>query len=232
MNRFITTLAAALLLLSPLAMSGQTSKAVKSQMKESRKSINSKSSKAARKEAKQYSKAGWLPLEGSLPLEKQLDERYVREGMLDEDGESIYYFGEGSYSTDDKNAAYKFACDAARQDIAAQLEVQLAEAYSTDVRSQKLNSDESVAINDAFAKGKAVVSAKLAGVKPIVKMYRRNKYQYEVQVVLIYSREKANELARKAAREELAAKNPGLEKLLDDVMSDVSRDQEESDEDD
>lgn len=198
----------------------QKAENVRAQMKESRKALNAKSSKEARKEAKRLQKEeGWQPLEGSLSLEKQLDERMVREGMLDEDFEPIYYFGEGSYSTDDKNAAYKFACQAARQDIASQLETSMAEAFDSDVRSSKFSSDESVTVSEAFAKGKAVVTAKLAGVKPIVKMYRRNKHQYEVQVVLIYSREKANELARKAAREELANKNPGLGKMVDEALA-------------
>ena len=177
-----------------------------------------KTDKLAKNEAKKREKNGWTVFEGSLPMEKQMEENFTRQKMVDEDGEPLYYFGHGSYLTDDKNAAYKFACLAARQDIAAQLETELAEAFSTDVRSEKVSPEESVAVNKAFAEGRAVVSAKLAGVRPIVRLYRRNKYQFEVEVDMYYSRDKARQIAHEAVRENLAQEDSGLKDLVNDIL--------------
>lgn len=190
---------------------------MEARMKEVRK--RHKTEKLAKNEAKKKEKSGWLVFEGSLPMVEQMEENFIRQNMLDEDGEPLYYFGHGSYRTDDKNAAYKNACLAARQDIASQLETELVEAFSTDVRSEKVSDDESVTVSKAFAEGKAVVSSKLAGVRPIVRLYRRDKYQYEVEVDMYYSRDKARQIAREAVRERLANEETGLKNLVDDVLN-------------
>lgn len=195
----------------------QTAGKVDAQMKEVRKRY--KTEKLAKNEAKKRQKEGWSVLEGSLPMEVQMEENFTRQRMVDEDGELLYYFGHGTFRTDDKNAAYKNACLAARQDIAAQLETELVEAFATDIRSEKVSSDESVTVSKAFAEGKAVVSAKLSGVRPIVRIYRRDKFQYDVEVDMYYSREKAREIAREAIREKLAHEDTGLRNLVDDVMN-------------
>ena len=191
-------------------------RAVEAQMKEVQK--RHKTEKLAKNEAKKREKSGWTVFEGSLPMVQQMEENFIRQNMLDDDGEPLYYFGHGSYRTDDKNAAYKNACLAARQDIASQLETELVEAFSTDVRSEKVTSDESVTVSKAFAEGKAVVSSKLAGVRPIVRLYRRDKYQYEVEVDMYYSREKARQIAREAVREQLAQEETGLKDLVNEVL--------------
>lgn len=195
----------------------QTAGRVEAQMKEVRK--RHKTNKLAKNEAKKREKEGWSVLEGSLPMVTQMEENFTRQQMLDDDGEPLYYFGHGTFRTDDKNAAYKNACLAARQDIASQLETELVEAFSTDVRSQKMSSDESVTVSQAFAEGKAVVSSKLAGVRPLVRIYRRDKFQYEVEVDMYYSREKAREIAREAIREKLANEDTGLRNLVNDLMN-------------
>lgn len=195
----------------------QTAGGVEKQMKDIRKKY--KTEKLGKEEAKKREKEQWSVMEGSIPMAQQFEENFTRQRMLDDDGEPLYFFGHGSFTTDDKSAAYKFACQAARQDIASQLESEMAEAFSSDVRSSKLSAEESVTVNDVFAQGKEVVSAKLAGVRPLVKLYKRDKFQYTVEVEMYYSREKARELARQAARENLAKKDPGLTKLVDDVLN-------------
>lgn len=189
---------------------------IEAKMKEVRK--RHKTDKLAKNEAKKREKSGWTVFEGSLPMAEQMEENFTRQNMLDDDGEPLYYFGHGSYRTDDKNTAFKNACLAARQDIASQLETELVEAFSTDVRSEKVSSDESVAVSKAFAEGKAVVSAKLAGVRPIVRLYRRDKYQYEVEVDMYYSRDKARQIARDAIRDRLSHEETGLRNLVDELL--------------
>lgn len=195
----------------------QTAGKVEEHMKTVKKKY--KTDKLAKQEAKKRESQGWSVLEGSLPMVVQMEENFTRQNMFDDDGEPLYYFGHGTYRTDDKNAAYKYACLAARQDIASQLETELAEGFSTDVRSQKVSSEESVTVSKAFAEGKAIVSAKLAGVRPLVRIYRRDKFQYEVEVDMYYSREKAREIAHAAIREQLANEDSGLREMVNDVLN-------------
>ena len=54
--------------------------------KASKKELNEKASKAARKEAKRLSKEGWKTAPGALPLEKQLDKSYMMQYQYDADG--------------------------------------------------------------------------------------------------------------------------------------------------
>lgn len=215
MKRILLLLAIALVC-STVPAYTQTAGLVEAQMKEVRKRY--KTDKLAKDEAKKREKQGWSVLEGSLPMVTQFEENFTRQRLLDDDGEQLYYFGHGTFRTDDKNAAYKNACLAARQDIASQLETELVEAFSTDVRSEKMSSDESVTVSKAFAEGKAVVSSKLAGVRPLVRIYRRDKFQYEVEVDMYYSREKAREITREAIREKLANEDTGLRNLVNDLM--------------
>lgn len=202
--------------LGTIAGYAQTAGRVEAQMKEVRKRY--KTEKLAKNEAKKRGKEGWSVMEGSLPMEAQMEENFTRQRMLDEDGEQLYFFGHGTFRTDDKNNAYKQACLAARQDIASQLETELVEALSTDVRSEKISSEESITVSKAFAESKAVVSAKLAGVRPLVRLYRRDKFQYEVEVDMYYSREKARDIAREAVREKLADEETELKNLVNDLL--------------
>lgn len=189
---------------------------MEAKMKEVRKRY--KTDKLAKDEAKKREKSGWTVFEGALPMAAQMEDNYTRQHLLDDDGEPLFYFGHGSYRTDDKDAASKFACQAARLDIASQLETELVEAFSNDVRSEKVTSDESVTVSKAFAEGKAVVSSKLASVRPVVRIYRRDKYQYEVEVDMYYSRDKARQIARDVVREQLAHEETGLKDLVNDIL--------------
>lgn len=206
-----------LLLGGGMTVWAQTAGKVEEQMKAVKKKY--KTEKLAKQEAKKREGQGWSVLEGSLPMVTQMEENFIRQNMLDDDGEPLYYFGHGTFRTDDKNAAYKNACLAARQDIASQLETELAEGFSTNVRSEKVSSNESVTVSKAFAEGKAIVSAKLAGVRPLVRIYRRDKFQYEVEVDMYYSREKAREIAHAAIREKLANEDSGLREMVDEVLN-------------
>ena len=83
-----------LLTMMLLSASGITyAQATKEQRKErqeltkaSKKELNEKASKAARKEAKRLSKEGWKTAPGALPLEKQLDKSYMLQDQYDADG--------------------------------------------------------------------------------------------------------------------------------------------------
>lgn len=196
-----------------ITASAQVSKETMKEVRAAQKSLDAKSPKAARTEAKKYAKDGWKPLEGTLPLEKQLEEAYTLMNMKDEDFNAKFLIGTGAFSTDDKATAVKFATDAARLDIAEQLETQIAESIKREG-----GSSNGTAINDVVSASRTLVKNRLTGTQPVVRMYRQLKNgQYEVQITLPFSLEKAKRMAKDVIREELKSKSEELAKELDQI---------------
>lgn len=79
-------------------LSAQSVKELAKERKElakySKSELNSKATKAARKEAKALKKAGWLVAPGALPMDKQLDRSYKMQYEYDENNYPAYIMGE------------------------------------------------------------------------------------------------------------------------------------------
>ncbi len=86
-------------------LSAQSVKELAKERKElakySKSELNSKATKAARKEAKALKKAGWLVAPGALPMDKQLDRSYKMQYEYDENNYPSYIMGE-AMSTGEK----------------------------------------------------------------------------------------------------------------------------------
>lgn len=76
----------------------KTAKEIMKERKEiaklSKKALNEKATKDARKEAKRLKKQGWQIAPGALPLEKQLDKSYLMQYEYDENGYQKFLMGE------------------------------------------------------------------------------------------------------------------------------------------
>lgn len=175
-----------------------------------------KCEKYGKKESKAKLGEGWKAYEGSAPLEKQFAESYARELATDDNEEPYFYQGVGSFSADDLGAAYKFASERAMQDIAAKVEKTIAEAIDANVDA--VGGGQTAAANKASSRAKSVVTAKLKGVRPIVKMYKKTGYQYEVSVVMYYSRRQADQEAARAYAE-AAASESALDKRAEEALN-------------
>lgn len=71
----------------------------------SKKELNEKASKAARKEAKKLEKEGWLSAPGALPIEKQLDKSYTMQYEYDYEGYPKFIMAEGMSTAGNYDAA-------------------------------------------------------------------------------------------------------------------------------
>ena len=91
--------------------------------KASKKELNEKVSKAARKEAKRLEKEKWQAAPGALPIEKQLDRSYMLQMQYDEDGFPMYVMGEGMSIGGNYDAAKMQALELAKQILPLQFRV-------------------------------------------------------------------------------------------------------------
>ena len=83
--------------------------------KASKKELNEKATKAARKEAKRLTKEGWKTAPGALPLDKQLDRSYLMQYQFDDDGYPKFIMAEAMSTGGNYDAAKMQALELAKQ---------------------------------------------------------------------------------------------------------------------
>ena len=110
--------------------------------KASKSELNEKASKAARKEAKKLSKESWLTAPGALPLEKQLDKSYMMQMEYDDDMYPKYLMGEAMSIGENYDAAKMQALELAKQNLAGQIQTEVAALIENSVANQQLANEE------------------------------------------------------------------------------------------
>lgn len=173
-----------------------------------------KTEKLGKKEAKDRKAKGWIVIEGSLPMERQFQDAFAYDLATDNDEQPYFFTGQGEYTSTNKGAAYKFAHQAAIMDLVNNMEINMAGGASTEV-----NDTDGVATTSGSSNTKSIAAKKLAGLQPVVKIYRKDGDQYSVMVRVYYSRK----LARELDVREQAAKIKSDEKLKQDVEGQLDK---------
>lgn len=172
------------------------------QVKLGHKRLSEKASKDARKEAKALRKAGWLTPAGALPIDKQLDEAYLKQTELNNVGEKAWLMGSATAIGESLDAATFSALEMAKINLVQVMEQQIAGKTETRLG----NARAKAAVSKAITEGefRTIYSQKIAGVEPVLCLYREKvNGDYEVQVRLFYSRAKAEEVTKEALRDQL-----------------------------
>ena len=167
--------------------------------KASKKDLNERATKAARKEAKRLKKEGWTTSPGTLPLDKQLDRSYLMQMEYDENLFPKYIMADA-------------------QSIGIQTEVTA--LVENTVANKQLDANEAASIVETVMSSKNLISQSIGRTIPVVECYREvqkggNK---EVLVRLAYNGEMAKAAAQKAVRAELEKKGSNLHEQLDKVL--------------
>lgn len=195
MKNFIITLVLALALAPALNYVQAKEQTVKEVIELSRK--KSKAEKRGKADAKEKKAAGWMAFEGTSPMEMQMANQIAYDEATDDEAMPYFYKGTGTFTSNNKASALKYATKNAIQDIAEQIDVKVASA--SEMEDETSGAGEyagTVSKNRSTAKD--VVSGRLSGIQPVVKIYRKNGNMYEVNVIIFYSRAKADQLAAEA----------------------------------
>ncbi|MDE6807021.1 MAG: hypothetical protein K2I98_00980, partial [Prevotella sp.] len=158
-----------------LSSSAQISK---EQMKErreltkvSKSELNTKATKAARKEAKTLKKDGWTTAPGALPLEKQLDKSYLMQMEYDEDMYPKYLMGEAMSIGENYDAAKMQALELAKQNLAGQIQTEITALIENTVSNRQLEAEEAASVTQSVMTAKNLISQSIGRTITVVEVY-------------------------------------------------------------
>ena len=187
--------------------------------KSSKIQLNEKTSKAARKEAKQYVKEGWLASPGALPIERQLDKSYMMQYEYDANMYPKYIMGEAMSVGGNYDAANMQALELAKQNLAGQIQTEVTALIENTVANEQLSGEEAESVTRSIMAAKNLISQSLGRTIPVVEVYRTlsNKNK-EVLVRIAYSGDAAKKIAKETIRKDLEQRGDDLHKKLDELL--------------
>lgn len=188
-------------------------------VKMSKDELNSKATKAARKEAKKLKKEGWSTAPGALPLEKQLDKSYLMQYEYDEDMFPKFIMGEAMSIGGNYDAAKMQALELAKQNLAGQIQTEVTALIENTVANEQLEAEQAASVTRSVMASKNLISQSIGRTIPVIELYRTlpNKNK-EVLVRIAYNSNMAKKAAIKAIKEDLEKKGDELHKNLDQLL--------------
>ena len=222
MKRIVIALMA-LMVMGTATVSAQSAREIvkerKVLAKASKKELEKKATKAARKDAKRLKRQGWQVAPGALPLEKQLDKSYMMQYEYDEDLFPKYLMGEAMSVGENYDAAKMQALELAKQNLAGQIQTEVTALIENTVANEQLQAEEAASITSSVMASKNLISQSIGRVITVVEAYRTldNKNK-EVLVRIAYNSEMAKAAAKKAVRQDLEKKGDKLHHKLDELQ--------------
>lgn len=218
--------AMAVLLTMPCAVVAQSAKEARAITKEhkvidrlSEKELNSKASKAARKEAKKLKKEGWTVTPGALPMDKQLDRSYKMQYEYEEGGYPKYIMADAMSIGENYDAAKRQAIELAKENIAAEMETEMTALIENTVANKQLTAEQAASVTQTITASKNIISQRLGRVVPVMECYRtKSNKNKEVLVRVAYNAKMATDSAKRVVREQLEEKGIELHEELDAVL--------------
>ena len=188
--------------------------------KMTKKELNERATKDARKQAKVLKKAGWIVSPGTLPLEKQLDRSYLMEMEYDENLYPKYIMANAQSIGENYDAAKTSATSLAITNLAGQIQTEVSALVENTVANKQLEAGEAASIVETVMSSKNLISQSIGRTMTVVECYREVKKggNKEVLVRIAYNGEMAKQAVKKAVKEELAKKGADLHEQLDKVL--------------
>lgn len=186
----------------------------------SAKEFNTKATKAARNEAKALKKEGWKVNPGALPLEKQLDNSYLKQQEFDDDLFPKYIMADGKSIGESYEAARAAATSLAISSLAGQIQTEVAALIENTIANKQLAPQEAASIVETVQSSKNLITQSIGRTLPLVECYRELKKNGNIEVLvrIAYSEKMAKEAVKKAVREELEKKGENLHEKLDKAL--------------
>ncbi|MDO4526195.1 MAG: hypothetical protein Q4B61_12790 [Bacteroidales bacterium] len=191
----------------------------KEMLKASKKELESKASKVARKEAKALAKEGWKAAPGALPLEKQLDRSYMMQMEYSADMFPKYIMGEAQSIGQNYDAAKMQASELAKLQLAGKIQTEVTALIDNTVANKQLDPEEAASVVQSVQASKNLISQSIGRIITVVEAYRTlpNKHK-EVRVMIAYNQAMAKQAAKEAIKQDLEKKGEELHKKLDELL--------------
>jgi hypothetical protein len=204
-------------------VSAQTVKDIRKERQEIRKAskrdMNEKATKTARKDAKKLKKEGWITVPGALPLEKQLDKSYMMQMEYDEDMYPKYLMGEAMSIGENYDAAKMQALELAKQNLAGQIQTEVTALIENSVANKQLANEDASSLTQSIMGAKNLISQSIGRTIIVMECYRvKTNKNKEVLVRIAYNGAMAKAAAKRAIQDELKSKSEDLQKKLDQLL--------------
>jgi len=187
--------------------------------KETKDALNAKATKAARSEAKKLKKEGWLTTPGALPIDKQLDKSYLMQYETGSNDFPAYIMGEAMSIGENYDAAKMQALELAKQNLAAQIQTEVANLIDNNVANQQLAAEDAASITKSVSASKSLITQSLGRVITVMEVYRvKDNKNKEVLVRVAYKYASAVDAAKRAIRADLEAKGDKMHDQLDKAL--------------
>ena len=187
--------------------------------KEATKELKSRVIKSARKEAKQLKRDGYYVAPGDLPLDKQLENAWIKSLLEDEKGYPKYILATGNAVAETQAAAKLQANEIAKFELAGTIATSVAALIESNIANAQLNTEEAASVTEVTGAIKNVIAQEIGRIIPLLTTYKNIGKNIEVVTRIAYDSEMANDAAKKVLRSELKEKtkiqHEKLEKLMD-----------------
>lgn len=185
-----------------------------------RRDLKDKAIREARRESRKMAKDGWQVPPGSLPLPKVLENTWLKQVMVDENGNVKYINADGNAVAETKSAAEMQAIELGKLQLAGLIQTNMASLITANIGNAQLTTQEAASVTEVIQSAKNIIAMELGYVDPSFKLFRNiGKDNVEVQIRLFYDVKQSLEIAKKVVRQELKDKlklnEEKLERLMD-----------------
>jgi len=192
--------------------------------KELKKDVKEKAIKEARKEAKNISKQGWKTNPGSLPLEKLVEDAWMKQYQTDENGQPSYIMADGNGVAETKSVAEAQAVEMGKLQLAGLIESNIASIVKGNLANAQESTQEATSVTEIIQSSKNIIAQQLGYINPNFKIYRDLKdKKIEVQIRIFYETKQSFAIAKKAIRKELKEKLKKTDEQVDKLLQDVPK---------
>ena len=172
--------------------------------REAEKALNKKAMKKARKEAKKYRKQGFYVAPGALPMDIQLENAWIKQMLIDDDGFPKFIVATGNSVAESQTAAKIQATETAKLELAGTITTNVAALIENNIANQQLNLEDAASVTKTVAASKNIIAQELGRVLPLFEVYKKvGKDNIEADIRLAYDSKVAYEVAKKVIRKSL-----------------------------
>ena len=187
--------------------------------KQSEKDLKKRSIKMARKEAKKKRKEGYFVAPGALPLDKQLENAFIKQNMEDEDGYPKYIVASGNSVAGSQTAAHLQASETAKLTLAGTISTNVAALIENNIANEQFTREEAATVTKIVAASKNIIAQELGRVIPLTEMYKNvGKENIQADVMIAYDSKTAMAKAKEVVRRQLADEAEELQDKLDKML--------------
>jgi hypothetical protein len=182
------------------------------------KQLKEKASRQARKEARKYTRDDYYIAPGALPLEKQLENAWLKQYENDDKGFPRYIVETGNSVAETQTAAKLQANETAKLNIAGSITTSVAALIENNIANMQLNNEDAASVTKTVAGAKNLIAQELGRTVPLVEIYKKIGKNVEADIRLAYDYQNAMEAAKKVIRKQLEEETKILQDKLDGLM--------------